>query len=137
MKPIFLDANVFIYAAGASHPLKSPCADLLRRIAAGSVSAATNAEVVQEILHVYSRRGARKDAVRLALETADLFPGLLPVTREDVCIACRLVEKYRALSSRDAVHVATMLANDITIIASADPDFDHVQEIVRIPPEKV
>jgi hypothetical protein len=30
-----------------------------------------------------------------------------------------------------------MLANDITIIASADPDFDHVQEIARIPPEKV
>jgi predicted nucleic acid-binding protein len=137
MKPIFLDANVFLYAAGAAHPLKAACTDLLHRTATGAITATTNAEVVQEILHIYSRRGGRKNAVALALDTAALFPTLLAVTREDICMACRLMENYHALSSRDAVHVATMLANDITTMVSADPDFDQVREIERVPPERV
>ena len=31
MTPVFLDSNVFLYAAGAGHPLRAPCQALLAR----------------------------------------------------------------------------------------------------------
>lgn len=136
MKPIFLDTNIFLYAAGAPHALKSVCAGLVLRVSRGDLLATTNAEVVQEILHVYARRGGRKNALTLGLNTAALLPNLLPVTRADVLRACDLMDRYRSLSSRDAIHAATMLSNGIEKIVSVDPDFDVIREIERIPPDR-
>ncbi len=135
MKPIFLDANVFLYASGAPHALKSVCADLLRRATSGTLIATTNAEVIQEILHIHARRGDRNRAVALALEALTAFPNLLPVTRADVLKACDLIDRYSSLSTRDAIHAATMLSNGIEKIVSLDPDFDVIREIERVAPQ--
>ena len=83
---VFLDTNVFLYAAGASHLLrepcaKLPCAKLLRRVADGSLDATINSEVVQEVLYLLTRRGRRDDALKLAGHLTSLFPDLLAVTR--------------------------------------------------------
>ena len=50
---ILVDANIFMYAAGAEHPHKAPSLAFLRQIADGRVEAAVDAEVLQEILHRY------------------------------------------------------------------------------------
>lgn len=134
---IFLDTNIFLYAVGAPHPRRSVCADLLRRVGGGSVPAITNTEVVQEILHVYSRRGDRGKGLMVARDIASLFLGLLPVTRKDAFRACDLLQRYPAVGPRDAIHAATMLSNGIEKIASLDPDFDVIREIERVPPERV
>ena len=42
----FLDANIFMYAAGREHPLKAPCVAILRRVAQEEIVALTNAEVL-------------------------------------------------------------------------------------------
>lgn len=39
---LFLDSNVFLYAAGREHPLRDVCRRLLDRVAAGEVEAATS-----------------------------------------------------------------------------------------------
>ncbi|MGH9364669.1 MAG: type II toxin-antitoxin system VapC family toxin [Thermoanaerobaculia bacterium] len=131
----FLDTNVFLYAAGVSHPAKEPCARVLRRVAEGSLDATINSEVVQEILYVLARRGRREDGVVLARHVASLFTDLLPVTREDVLGACDLVQKYPKLSVRDAVHAASMLRNGLKRVISVDADFDQIREIRRIEPD--
>lgn len=38
----FVDANVFMYAAGAPHPHKAPSAALLRAVALGEIEAVTS-----------------------------------------------------------------------------------------------
>ncbi len=131
---VFLDTNVFLYAAGAPHPLKEPCANVLRRAAAGSLEATTNAEVIQEILYVIDRRRRRPQACQLARNIAALFPGLLPLTGADMLRSCELLDRYSHLSVRDAIHAATMINNQIERIISVDPDFDQISEIRRIEP---
>ncbi len=42
----FLDTNVFLYAAGADHPLRDPCQRILHRVAAGELAATTSSKVV-------------------------------------------------------------------------------------------
>jgi predicted nucleic acid-binding protein len=133
---VFLDTN-FLYAAGASHPLREPCVKVLRRVADGTLDATINSEVVQEILYVLTRRGRRNDALKLAGHLTSLFPELLAVTRDDVVEACELLRQYPGLSVRDAVHAGTMLRNGLKTIVSVDPDFDQVSEIRRIAPGAV
>jgi len=134
---VFLDTNVFLYAVGTAHPLRVPCAKVLRRVAEGSLDATINSEVIQEILYVLIRRGRRADALKLANDLASLFPDLLAVTRDDLLSACELLEQYPRLSVRDAVHIGTMLRNGLRTVVSVDSDFDQVSEIRRIEPDAI
>lgn len=132
MAAIFVDTNIFLHAVGADPPLREASRQLLRRVAEGDLVATTNAEVVQEILFVLSRRGRKDQALDVARSTAMLFPDLLPVTRSDLLTACELLERYPDLPPRDAIHAATMLNNGIGTILSADPHFDEISEITRL-----
>jgi hypothetical protein len=135
--PVFLDTNIFLYAAGVSHPLREACANVLRRVADGGLDATINSEVVQEVLYVLTRRGRREDALKLAGHLTALFPDLLAVTRDDVVGACELLRQYPRLSVRDAVHVGTMLRNGIKTVVSVDSDFDQISEIRRVDPDSL
>lgn len=134
---VFLDTNVFLYAAGQAHPRRDACVNVLRRVAEGTLEATANTEVIQEILYVLVRRGRGEEGVTLARHVAALFPDLLPVTGEDMRRACDLVERYPTLSVRDAVHAATMLGNGLQQVISVDEDFDLIREIRRVAPENV
>lgn len=134
MATVFLDTNVFLYAAGREHPHREPCRKVLRQVQDGTLVANTSAEVVQELLYVVSRRGRPRDAIALARSVMGLFPELLPVTRADMEAACRLLERHPALPARDAVHVATMQTGGLDLLVSTDAHFDAIAEIRRIDP---
>jgi predicted nucleic acid-binding protein len=132
---VFLDTNIFLYAAGQDHPQRDACVAVLRRVADGSIEATANSEVIQEILYVLVRRGRAGDGVALARNVSALFPDLLPVTGEDMRRACELIERYPKLPVRDAVHAATMIGSGISQLISVDEDFDQIREIRRVAPE--
>jgi predicted nucleic acid-binding protein len=131
--PIFLDSSIFLYAVGREHPLRDPCLRALDGVEAGTVAVATSSEVVQEILHVLSRRELRTEAVQLARWALDLVSDVLPVRREELALACELMEES-SLNSRDAVHVATMRLNGLTEILTADRHFASIQGVRRLDP---
>lgn len=132
--PVFLDSNIFLYASGSPHPEKSACLAVLERVAVGSLEAVTNSEVVQELLFVLTRRSQPREALRLAARVIALFPDLLPVTRDDMLLACDIVAQHPRMSVRDAVHAATMLNSGLKTVVSVDSDFDQLPQIQRIPP---
>ncbi len=134
---VFVDTNVFLYAAGRAHPKRDACARVLRKIAEGSLDATVNSEVLQEILYVLSRRGRREDGVALARNVAALFPELLSVTREDMDMAFELALRHPHLPVRDAVHAGTMLRSGLKRVISVDEDLDQIPEIERVDPADV
>ena len=131
---VFLDTNIFLYAAGRLHPERDACVQILRRVADGTLDATVNTEVIQEILYVLTRRGRQVEALALARHVAALFPDLLSVTSEDMLGAFRLLEEHPGVPVRDAVHTATMLRNGLRTVISVDPDFDQIPEIRRVAP---
>ena len=131
---VFLDTNLFLYAAGAQHPLRSPCQAVLKQLGRGALAGATSTEVVQELMYVLCRRGRQNDALRLARNVLALFPNLLPVTRADMALACNILEQAPGIPARDAVHAATMRNNGLEVIISADRHFDAIGGIRRIDP---
>jgi len=130
----FIDADIFIYAAGGPHRLKQACINILRSAASGSTEMKTSAEVVQEILYRYSITGRRSYGSELAMKILGVFQPVIPVEHRDILLATELLTRYQKINSRDAVHASVALNHGIKHIVSADNHFDIIKEIVRIDP---
>jgi uncharacterized protein len=131
---LFLDAHVFLYAIGADSPHRTACRAVLEAVGQGKLDGVTSSEVLQEILHVRSRRMNVKDAASAVRAAADLVVEVLPVTRGDVLEACRMLEVHAGLGARDALHAAVMKNSEVHILVSVDRDFDAVPELKRLEP---
>ncbi|MCK4272592.1 type II toxin-antitoxin system VapC family toxin [bacterium] len=137
MKPVFIDTNIPIYAAGKPHPNKKPCAQVIMAMAKGEIQTVSSAEVLQEILHRHCHTKERAKGVKMLHEFRELVSDIFPVTIKEVNMAATFLEKYPNIEARDAIHIATMLTNDIKLICSTDKHFDDINEIKRISPEEV
>jgi uncharacterized protein len=128
---IFVDSNIPMYLDGADHPNKSIAWRLVEDAIEAREGLATDAEVLQEILHRYvaiNRRDAIEPATDALLGIVDL---VLPIEESDVARARRMVLTSR-LSGRDALHVAIMQRHDMTQLLSFDHSFDAVPGISRL-----
>jgi predicted nucleic acid-binding protein len=138
ISPIFIDANVPIYAAGHPHPLRQPCGEVLELIAERPRAFFTSAEVLQELLHRYlSLRAwprARGIFRRFALLMRDRVE---PIYSGDVEQAASLADQNHGLSSRDLVHVAVMARVGADRIVSADRGFDRLPTLTRLDPAEL
>jgi predicted nucleic acid-binding protein len=61
---------------------------------------------------------------------------IFPVRIMDTDKALEILKRVNGITSRDAVHAATMIHNGIKEIISTDPHFDLIQEIKRVDPLK-
>ena len=131
---ILLDANVFMYAAGAEHANKAPAVRFLDRVTAGEVDAAIDAETLQEILHRYRAIRRWKDGRRVYDLTRTLVPVVLPITADVLDAARALMDRDPDLMARDALHAAIALEHTGGAICSFDADFDRIEAIERKAP---
>ncbi len=130
----FLDANVIMYSLGSSHLCKEPCKNILAKIKSGDIRAVTNTEVLQEILHRYFFVGKPDIAEIGYASMIRLCLMVFPVTLSETNRALELMKAIPAITSRDAIHAATMISNDIKEIISTDSHFDLIPGINRIDP---
>jgi predicted nucleic acid-binding protein len=95
------------------------------------VDACASTEVLQEILYRY----ASLRRLDLAREVYDLFVDVCPivfgVTLADTDRARGFVCGAIGPSTRDAVHAAVMLNNDVEWIATFDAGFDEIPGVRR------
>lgn len=131
---VFVDTAVLMYAAGAEHPLRAPCARIVAGIREGEIEATTSVEVVQELMHRYISIGRPEAARTMATDALDLFAPVLPITHAVMRRVPELGARYPTLQARDLVHVATCIHEGITGIVSPDRGFDGVAEVMRIDP---
>ena len=102
----FVDTNVFMYAVGGRHPLRTDARRWLFESVERGRPLVTSAEVLQELLHAYLSVGRPA-----TLDTAlTLIEGCVddtwPVEAADVRLARALDAEHPGLSARDLVHVA-------------------------------
>lgn len=121
-----------MYLVGAPHRHKVDAQRLLERAIADRERLVTDAEVLQEILHRYHAIG-RRDAIQPAYETLlgvvdEVFPIDLPTVQR----AKEIVLSSKALSARDAIHVAAMEAHGVRRILTFDAGFEEIAGIERL-----
>lgn len=128
---VFIDSNIPMYVAGRDHPCREPARRFLERVREGEIEGCTSTEVLQEILYRYCAL-RRVDLARKVYELfVQVCPVVLPVTLADTDRAKDLLGDGKGLSARDAIHVAVMLNNDVSSIATFDADLVRRKEISR------
>lgn len=131
---ILIDANIFMYAAGAEHPCKAPSVDLLRRVGLDEIDAAVDAEVLQEILHRYRAIRRWEDGREVYALARRIVPLVVAITDQIVDRARDLLDDDPRLGARDALHAAVVLSRGMDAICSYDRDLDKIIGLQRIDP---
>lgn len=129
---IFLDSNVLVYLIGAPHPNRDLAFAAIDRLARSGERMVTSAEVMQELLHLFSKRPASAALQQALNALRGLADEIYPVEAEDVDRAHGVWRAHPGLSSRDALHVAVMQRRGVSRILSYDRDFDRVATIERV-----
>ncbi len=138
MSPIFIDANVPMYAAGRSHALREPCIQILTLAAQRPRAFFTDAEILQELIHRYVAIQRWTESREVFYGFASLMRGRIePVYARDVEQAAALADRSLGLSARDLLHAAVMARVGADRLISADQDFDRVAHLSRLDPMDV
>ena len=128
-KVLYLDANVFIFAALSTKDYGDKAESLLDKVQRGEENAKTSALTFDEVFwEVKRNRGLEK-----ALETVEAmlyYPNLdiIPADREIILSAMQIIRESN-LAPRDAIHAATALAEKVDCIVSTDRHFEKVKEL--------
>lgn len=131
---VFVDANVFMYVVGVSHPHKAPSIRLLERIAGDETESVTDAEVLQELLYRYWAVQQLEQGLALCDQVVRVIHAILPVGISDVSVAQHLLRQHRLIEPRDAIHAAVMLNHGVTHLYSYDRHFDAIPGLKRLEP---
>jgi len=132
----FLDVNIAMYAAGAEHPLKAPCAAVLQMAVDGQIDIVIDAEIIQEVLHRYGALQRWETAQTVAEGLLALASVVFPVGEAEMWRTVHLFERHApaGIRARDLLHVAVMQENGLSQIISTDAHFDRVEGITRLHP---
>lgn len=117
---IYVDTNVFVYAVGRPHPLRTEAQNFFLEARTQGKTLVTSSEAMQELLHIYlpvRRFGTLDHALRLAMETSDQ---ILAIDSQAVLHARLLADEYPALSARDLLHFAVCQLQDVAELKSFD-----------------
>ncbi len=133
---VFLDVNVFMYAAGKPHAYKNPCLHILKDVETQALPAVINTEVFQELLYRYSHIGMPEMGIQLCNDILGYPLIILPIAKADIRLAIDLFSQYKhtGVKPRDVIHAATLKNNAVTQLISADKDFDNFGFLTRIDP---
>lgn len=121
-----------MYLVGAPHPHKTDARRWLEELVSGQERLVTDAEVLQEILHHYVSI-ARPDAIQPAFNALlGVVDQVFSVDQGAVERAKQIVLGHKALSARDALHLAIMQIHGIKRILSFDRGLDNFPGITRL-----
>ena len=109
-RPVLLDVNIPMYAAGRPHRYRDACVKAMADVAEGRLNAAIDTETIQEILYRYGAMRRWSIATALATNLLDVVDTVYPVLPSDASLTIELFEHYapKGVTARDLVHVAVM-----------------------------
>lgn len=108
---------------------------LVEALGADRIAATTTPAVIQEFVHVRSRRRPRADAVARARSYQVALAPLTVTTADHLAAGLALFARHDRLGSFDAVLAAVALDLDAELV-SADVAFAHVEGLRHVIPDQ-
>jgi predicted nucleic acid-binding protein len=129
----YIDSNVFIYPVLYQGKKADNAKKILSEMVDGNSSCATSSLTLDEVMWIIMNETNRENALQIGKDIMTL-PNLkiLDVTTEHIMQSITLMEKYKKLKPRDAIHLAVCTTAGIFKFITDDADFNHISEINRI-----
>lgn len=128
---MYIDSNIFIFAAMDNGKLGEVCREIIRLINANRVSLTASLLVVDEVIWVLKKNIGKEDAIRIT-KTMLSMPIKWITIQRSVIVSMLDVHERTDLDPRDALHVSSMRESSVSIIVSEDEDFDRITGIERL-----
>jgi len=130
---LYIDSNVFIYAALNTEKIGERARALLLKVQQGEEQASSSALTFDELVWAVKKYRTVEDAIN-AGEVFLNFPNLklTLVNGELLASALNLIRRYR-LDPRDSIHAAAAILERAEAMVSTDTHFDKIKEIRRRP----
>lgn len=130
---IYVDTNVWIYAAIAHPRYGRRCKEILERIEEGKLEAIISVQVLSEVAGVLYQQYRVKDPTEHVVAVLSYPMKIVDVTPDIVLRAVEYSRDYGILPY-DGIHVASAVSSLATEILSADKELDKVDIIKRLDP---
>ena len=130
---IFVDSNVFIYAAQAHPKFGKVCKKIVEDIESGKIEATTSVLNIAEVAEVIDRNVDRKAAIYVTELLMALPMDIEDVVKEHEIDALSFFSSYKA-NYFDTVFVAVMREKFIDTIITNDSHFEDIKGIKVIKP---
>ena len=129
----YIDSNVFIYPILYQGKKADNAKKILSKMVNGEIACATSSLTLDEVMWVIINEANRKKALQIGKDIL-ILPNLkiLDVKNEHIMQSITLMEKYKKLKPRDAIHLSVCTTAGIFRFITDDADFDHISEINRI-----
>ena len=132
-----VDANIVIYSLGREHRYRKLCRAIIDQMVVRPYDYSIDAEMLQELLYVFWKRGAIDTGTEVVRQLLGLVPEVIPVGGPEAAAAARSLERPSRLSVRDAIHAAVVFEHDLDGIISAGRGFDSVSVLRHFDPREV
>ena len=127
---MYIDSNIFIYAAIDNTKTGEKARNVIEKIANGEIKGYVSPLVIDEVMWVIQKMVDRNVAYRTVQLITSLPLVWLDISYETTKIALEIYQ--RGLDPRDSFHIGVMKEYNISEILSEDKDFDKISEIRRV-----
>lgn len=125
----YIDSNVLVYASTNNQELGQKARRFLQAIQAGTFRGVTSCLTFDEVIYVL-KKILPANLLAAGEQILDLDIKFIPVDKQLLHALLNIVEASH-LQPRDALHLATMRANNVSLLVSEDKDFDTIPTIKR------
>ena len=126
---IYLDTNIFLYASDETSAYYPECVQLLSFCRKSSIDLTTSVETIQEIINYSKNIKEIEKGMRIADFVLKVVDQFFPVDPSTIDIYLKQIETYYKPSSRDILHLATCIENDLKIAITYDKDFSKFKDV--------
>lgn len=130
---IYLDSNVFIFAAISKDHRAVKSKEILKNMILGKFLAVTSSLTIDEIVwKIWKETKNRTLAIEEGLKILQFDNlGIIGIDKAIISESLNLMKKYTSLKPRDAIHLSAAIRSKSSVIISDDSDFDKINIIKR------
>ena len=132
---MYIDSNIFIFAATDKKELGQDCREIIRFINEQKITCVASFLVIDEVMWILKKNIGRDSAIKIAKAMLSMPIKWVEVDKSVIVKMTDIFEKTK-LDPRDAIHIASMKELGLSSIVSEDTDFDKVEGIERVDASK-
>ncbi len=128
---MYLDSNIFIFAAIDDGKLGQDCRNIIRLINEKKISCAASFIVIDEVIWILKKKVGKDDAIKIVKAMLSMPIKWISLDRS-VIIEMLEIYEITELDPRGAIHFTSMKGSGLSIMVSEDKDFENVEGLERI-----
>lgn len=136
MNAVYIDTNIFLYLFDHASPFYNISSQCIEFCQQNNFSITTSCETFQEIVHVAKKRKHVAQGLQSVQKALRVVDQVFNIDMKVIHTYLEFIGRHNFAGSRDALHVACSLENNLSVIITSDRAFKNFKAIDAYTPEE-